>query len=65
MGGACSTHGRDKCIQNLIGKNERKRLFGIHKRIWEHNIKRMLGEEGGKLWTGVMWPRIGTNGRLL
>jgi hypothetical protein len=25
----------------------------------------MLGKEEGKLWTGCMWPRIGTNSRLL
>jgi len=25
----------------------------------------MLGKYGGKMWTGCIWLRIGTSGRLL
>jgi hypothetical protein len=33
MDGACITHGTDKkCIQNVVGKPEGKRLLGSHRR---------------------------------
>jgi hypothetical protein len=28
-------------------------------------LKRILGKQGGKLWTGCIWLRIGTSGRPL
>jgi len=31
---------------------------------WEGIIRRILGKYGGKLWTGFIWLRIGTIGRL-
>jgi hypothetical protein len=49
MGGAHSTDGRDKCIQNF----------------WEDNFKMDLGKWGGKVWTGCMWLRIVSSGGLL
>jgi hypothetical protein len=32
---------------------------------WEHNIKMYLQEIGWGMWTGEMWLRIKTNGKLL
>jgi hypothetical protein len=28
-------------------------------------LKWILGKQGGKIWTGCIWLRIGTSGRLL
>ena len=32
---------------------------------WEDNVKRILKEEFGTVWTGFTWLRIGKSGRLL
>jgi hypothetical protein len=40
MGGACSSYrGRERCIQVLVGKAERKRPLGRPRRGWEDNSK--------------------------
>jgi len=39
MGGACSTCGERGVFRVLMGKPERKRPLGRHRRRWEHNIK--------------------------
>jgi hypothetical protein len=44
----------------LVGKPEGERLFGGPRRRWEDNINRDL-----KLWTGLIWFKIGTSGGLL
>ena len=49
----------------LVGKPERKRPLGRHRRRWEDNIKMALQEVGWRLWTGSIWLRIGTGGGLL
>jgi hypothetical protein len=49
----------------LIGKPEGKRPFGKPRRRWEDNIMVDLKERGCKMWTGFIWPRIGTSGGLL
>jgi hypothetical protein len=50
-------HGRDMtCIQSLVGKPTHK---------WEDNIRVDFGEQGGKLYSGFIWLKIGTSGRLL
>jgi hypothetical protein len=41
-----------KAYNILVGKRERKRLVGIPKRMWEHNIKIDLKEIE---WEGVDW----------
>jgi hypothetical protein len=38
--------------------------------LWSENLKgrghsQDLGVDGGKVWTGFIWLRIGTSGRLL
>jgi hypothetical protein len=56
MGGACSSDGRhEKCTQNLTH-------WGRGKRPWESNIKRNLGEDDGRVWSGFIRLRTGTTG---
>jgi hypothetical protein len=49
----------------LVGKPEGRGALGTPRRIWEDNIKIDLREIGCGAWTGSMWLRIGTGGRLL
>jgi hypothetical protein len=49
----------------VVGKSERKRPLGRHRRRWEDNIRTNLKEIGGKFWTGCICLRIGTSGGLL
>jgi len=62
IGGACGTYGREgereRCIQDLVGKPERKRPLGRHRRVWEDNIKMNLqeircGEAGWGCWMRI------------
>jgi hypothetical protein len=46
----------------LMGKPDGKRPLGIPRRRWEDNIKMDLREIGWMVWTGLIWPRIGTSG---
>jgi hypothetical protein len=39
VGGACSTHGDDKCVKILVGNHEVKRILGMPRCVWEDNIK--------------------------
>jgi hypothetical protein len=48
----------------LIGKPEQKRPaedLGIEGKV---TLQLILGKQGGKMWTGIIWLRIGTSGRL-
>jgi hypothetical protein len=66
MSGACSTHGRDeKCIQNLVGKPEGKNSSKDLGVDGSTILEWILGKQGGKLWTGFIWLRIGTSVVLL
>jgi hypothetical protein len=50
----------------LVGKPEGKRLLGSPTLGWEDNIKTDLKKKkSGVEWTGLIWLRIGTSGRLL
>jgi hypothetical protein len=56
----------------LVGKPEGKRPLGRQRRRWVDNIRMDLGEVGlddekwdGMMWTGLVWLRIGTGGKLL
>jgi hypothetical protein len=57
MGGACGTYGREeRCMRDLVGKPERKRPLGRHRRVWEDNIKTNLQEirRGGRgVWMHI------------
>jgi hypothetical protein len=46
----------------LVGKPEEKRLLGIPRHRWGHNIKMELQEVGGVVGTGWSWLRIETGG---
>jgi hypothetical protein len=47
MGRACSTHEEKRnSYRILVGKQERKRLLGRPKRMWEDGITTDLGETG-------------------
>jgi hypothetical protein len=62
----CGEGNRRGTNRVLVGKPERKRLFGRSRHRWKDNIKmdlREVGLEGA--WTGLIWCRIGTGGRLL
>ena len=48
-----------------MGKSERKRQLERPRRRWEDNISIDLQERGCGVWTGSIWPRIGTGGGLL
>jgi hypothetical protein len=67
MGGACSTDGRcEKLIEsfwseNLKGKDHSEDI-NVEGRII---LERILGEKCGKLWTALIWFRIGTSDGLL
>jgi hypothetical protein len=50
--------------RTLVGKPEGKRPLGRPRRRWVDNIKIDI-ERGRMVWTGSIWLRIGTNGRLL
>jgi len=49
----------------LVGKPEGKRPLGRTKRRWEDSIRIDVREIGWNMWTGFIWPRIGTSGGLL
>jgi hypothetical protein len=54
----------NKCIQNFgqkTGSEETTRKTDVDGMI----IQCLLGKQCGKLWTGFLWLRIGTNGELL
>jgi hypothetical protein len=44
----------------LVGNPEGKSLLGTPKSGWENNIKLLLKRNGGMVWTGVVWAKIGT-----
>jgi hypothetical protein len=47
-----------------VGKPERNRPLGRLRSWLEDNIRMDLTEDW-VVWTGLIWPRIGTNGWLL
>jgi hypothetical protein len=66
MGRACSKNGekRNSC-RALVGKPEGKRPLGRPRSRWVDNIKMDLRVIGWAVWTGLIWFRIGTSGKLL
>jgi hypothetical protein len=51
--------------RNLVGKPEGKRPLRTPECRWEYNIKMDLEGLGWGVWTGLIWLRIRTDGRLL
>jgi hypothetical protein len=48
-------------VRKLAGK----RLLRRPRHKWENNIRMDLREKEWMLWSGCIWLRIGTSGRLL
>jgi hypothetical protein len=46
----------------LVGKPEEKRPLGRRRRRWENNIKTDFRKGDVRVWTGLIWLRIGTGG---
>jgi hypothetical protein len=69
MGGACGTYGdRRGAYRVLVKKLKEKRPLGRPRCRSEENIKTDLKEMGwgrGGAWSGLMWLRIRTSGRVL
>jgi hypothetical protein len=49
----------------LMGRPEKMRPLGRPGRKWEYNIKKYLQDMGREAWSGLIWLRIMTAGRLL
>jgi hypothetical protein len=49
----------------FVRKPDGKRPVGRPRHRWVHNIKMDLREIGLGAMDGLIWPRIGTSGRLL
>jgi hypothetical protein len=55
VGSACSTNGAKRNVYRImVGKPEEKRLLGIPRRRWVHNIKMGLRCDGVVL-TRLIW----------
>jgi hypothetical protein len=54
-----------KAYRLLEGEPDGRRTLGRPRRRWMDNIKRDLGEIGWGTFTGLVWLRIGTSGKLL
>jgi hypothetical protein len=50
--------------RDLAGRPERKRPLERPWHRWEDNIKWILEEQDAVGWTGLIWRRRGTSGRL-
>jgi hypothetical protein len=48
----------------LVWKPEEKWLLGSPECRWQ-NIKINVKKQDGRVWTGLIWLRIGTSGTLL
>jgi hypothetical protein len=46
---------------NILGIQEENVKIGRRSHRWEDNIRRILRTEEMKVWTGLMWSRIGKN----
>jgi hypothetical protein len=52
---------RGGAVGVLVGKPEGKRALGRSRRRWKDNIMMDLQEVGCRVWTGLIWLRIGTD----
>ena len=46
-------------------KPYKRRWLGRPRHRWDCTMKNVLQEENGRMWTGLIWLRIGTSGGLL
>jgi hypothetical protein len=49
----------------LVRKPKGKRPLGRPRQRQKIIIESITGKQGGKVWTGYIWLRIGTSGRIL
>jgi len=56
---------KERCMQGFVGTPEGKRPLERPRCRWEDNIKMHLQEMEWGAWTGLIWLRVGTGGRLL
>jgi hypothetical protein len=49
----------------LVRKSKEKRPLGRPRRRWVDNIRMDLVDMGWIMWTGLVWLRTGTGGKLL
>jgi hypothetical protein len=49
----------------LFRKPAWKRPFRRPRHKWEDNLECILQKQSGEVWTGFIWLRTGTSGRLL
>jgi len=49
----------------LVGKNDGKRPIGRPRRRWEDYIRMDLREIGWRVWTRLIWLRIGISGGIV
>ena len=65
VGHVASVGERRGVYRVLVGKPEGKRPLGRPSRRWHDNIKMDLRKWDMRVWTGLIWLRIGTGGGLL
>jgi hypothetical protein len=65
VGHVIRTVERRGVYRGLVGKSEGKRPLGRPRHRWKDNIKMDVQELGWGAWTGLIWLRIGTGGRIL
>jgi hypothetical protein len=56
--------GEERSVQDMVGKAGGKRSLGRRRLRWEDKFKIGL-EVKWRSWTGLIWLRIGTSGKLL
>jgi hypothetical protein len=65
MGGTCNTHqGVIEAYNFLVGKSEIYRSLGRTRRRWADNSNMDL-KQGMRLWSVLIWSRIGSSVGLL
>jgi hypothetical protein len=56
---------RRSAYRILVGRPEGKRPLGRLKLGWEDNIMNGSSKGGMRVWTGLIWLRVGTGSELL
>jgi hypothetical protein len=54
----------EKRNEVLVGKSKGRRLLARPRQRWEDHIRTDLQDIEWGAWICLIWPRIGTNGRL-
>jgi hypothetical protein len=65
MGGECSTHDMKNVYNIVVEKPEAENHsedLGVDRRII---LEWIVGKQGGKMWIGFIWLRVGPSGAFL